>query len=1101
MADITTERNPTTRQSEEIEPDPIADRSLSGPILISSLILVLTLIWALYDEIFGLRPWKDVQRRFVSSYTAYLKSIRSQQKGSEEEIRQSPEFQKIHQEWLAAEEAARPRANEIDREVRGIEQQLAALTEPFQNARAKIAALTYEIEVASSESKKNSLKQEIEEYKKGPFRVEMPKVDGSGGIEKLDLTFEDMESRYNGLKDRKASLMAERALLAKTATELRQKRDAFVQERMVGLTEQQIDGLIRKMENFTYEIKQIHIPGADLVDRCESCHLGIREPLTLTRASFPNEPMAAVFVSHPNRALLQTHNPDRFGCSTCHGGNGRATTTVAKAHGNYKHWLWPLYKRENVEAGCVQCHTKDRVLDGANVLNRGRDLFEQKGCIGCHRYEGFDRETDTLAAVRQSIKQLEMEKAANLRERDRLMNDLGQVTDAALAQRLKTRVESIPVINSQIESKIEELDVQAKYLMRDQKKVGPNLKDIRYKLRKEWIPVWLEDPQAFRPGTKMPKFRLDRDEREAISAFIWQAAINGQPLPSQPKGDATRGKELFETRGCLACHSIGEGDRRIGGTFAANLSRLGEKANYDYIVRWVHDPRQRIRPYCPHEKRDIGPEDYAKKGLPFAFGLNNSKCPNDGHELQVQQMTVMPSLRLSDEEARDIATYLISLKRNTSYSAAPFMDDASLRERGRMLTRRYGCASCHEISGLEDEGRIGTELTKEGSKPIERLDFALLTRSAKEGRLPDGQPNIRNGKKEKWYDHKGFFEQKLKDPAIFDKGKERTPEERLKMPNIRLEPDDITALTTFLLGSVETTLPPQFLYNPPDQRRDIQEGWWVIKKYNCMGCHNIQIGQQTVLETIPRYQDPDWKEQLPPRLTSEGARVDPNWLIRFLENPAMSETELNRNGVRPYLKARMPTFNFSPNEIKILVRFFEALSAQQTPYIAPKLEPLNDKERELARQLFTSQAAPCLKCHITGDPAHDKNATAPNFLLAPERLKPAWTSRWLIDPQMISPGTAMPSDLFRRQGNRWVFNGPVPAAFQDYTGDHVDLLVRYMFQITPEEQRRLAGMRAPGATQARPPVTTHSMGAPRVGPHRGRFAGAMATGHQVVRRN
>jgi len=75
--------------------------------------------------------------------------------------------------------------------------------------------------------------------------------------------------------------------------------------------------------------------------------------------------------------------------------------------------------------------------------------------------------------------------------------------------------------------------------------------------------------------------------------------------------------------------------------------------------------------------------------------------------------------------------------------------------------------------------------------------------------------------------------------------------------------------------------------------------------------------------------------------------------------------------------------------------------------------------------------------------------------MARERLKPGWTSRWLLDPQAISPGTAMPSGLFRREGDRWVFSGPTPAAFQRYAGDHVQLLVRYMFQLTPEEQRQL----------------------------------------------
>jgi hypothetical protein len=231
-----------------------------------------------------------------------------------------------------------------------------------------------------------------------------------------------------------------------------------------------------------------------------------------------------------------------------------------------------------------------------------------------------------------------------------------------------------------------------------------------------------------------------------------------------------------------------------------------------------------------------------------------------------------------------------------------------------------------------------------------------------------------------------------------------------------------------------------------------------------MGCHQVQPGQKSILQELPQYRGEN-KDKLPPPLLSEGARVDPNWLARFLENPALHKTDSNRNGVRGYLQVRMPTFSFSDNEVRKIVRFFEAVSAQAQPYLPPKLEPLTATERTLARQLFTHPAAPCLKCHATGVASHDANATAPNFLLAGERLRPAWTARWLVDPAKIAPGTAMPSGLFRREGNRWVFAGPQPAALQGYTKDHADLLVRYMFQLTPEEQRMLVG-RSPTSSGA-----------------------------------
>lgn len=1041
--------------------DPIAGKSLSGPVLVFTLLLFASLLGALYDELFAERPWKRYQSQFIRAYTSYLKKLSPRQAAAEKEVYGSSEFQQIEQQLRSAEQALGPRVSEIDRQLRSVREQLAAIKEPFQDARAKLAALSYELDHTTS--RKKSVRQDIEEVKKGPFRLSLPAADGRSPVRPASYTFDELERRFTELTTRDAQLVAEQAAVTKDVRELRKKRNEFLSEHLAGLTPQQIDGLLRKTENFKIEIKQIHIPEAGLVDRCESCHLGIREPVTLTAADMGGR---QVFVSHPNQTLLTLHDPSRFGCTPCHNGNGSATTSAEKAHGNYIHWPWPMFAKGNSEAGCLQCHFNDRVLEHAPVLNRGRELYQSKGCIGCHRHEEFDRELDSLADLRKQIQNLEKQQKEARIEMDREVKKSEAAQTDQEAEQHYARAEYLRVTNSNMDAKITELDQNSKFLMQDIKKIGPNLKDVRLKLRKEWIPVWLQDPPAFRPGTKMPQFRLTGEEIRAVAAFIWQAGLEGpQPAP-QPKGDPAAGQEIFETRGCLGCHSIGEDNHRAGGEFAANLSRLGEKANYDYIVRWVHNARERTRPYCPREKRDLGPEDYARHNLPFAYNAEHSTCPNDGFQLQVQNMTVMPSLRLSWQDARDIATYLIGLKRaDASYPPdVSFMDDAGLAERGRQLVVRYGCGSCHEIRGFEDASRIGTELTKEASKPIEQFDFGLLSRQAK---------------KERWYSQKGFFEHKLEDPAVFDQGREKAPADQLRMPNIPLAAADVQALTTFLLGSLDSpfqgelrVIPERFRYVPTDQRKDVQEGWWLVRKYNCTGCHNLYPGQKSVLSTLPRYQDPAWTEQLPPSLVQEGARVNPDWLARFLANPALDERDTARNGVRTYLKARMPTFSLSPNEIRILVRFFEAMAAQPAPYIASKLEPLDERERQMATALFSSQEAPCLKCHLIGDPNHDRSATAPNFLMAKERLKPAWTARWMMDPQSISPGTAMPSGLFRQEGERWVFAGPTPESFQGYGGDHVQLLVRYMFQLTPQEQRRLIQMipktAAPNAIKTRP---------------------------------
>jgi mono/diheme cytochrome c family protein len=1164
------------KETETPERDPIVSRSTSAAMLISTLLLIGSLAWALYDEAYGQRPWKGAQQQFVERYNRYLKSIQGKAGQTEKEVMESAEYQQLDEEAKAAEELSKPRLKEIEKELKAIDEKTAAVTDPFQNARGQITVINYQIETASDSGKAN-LRKKVEQKKQEKSTVYLPT--GDGKTEKKEFNYTELEQYYNDLKAQKAKLLSENGELLKEPTELKKKRSEYLKNHMIGLGPDQIKSLIKKNENFDFSLKQINVTSSNIVDRCETCHLGVREPLMLKASDLaPDGPgkkpdeWARAFVSHPNKELLTIHNPDRFGCASCHGGNGRATTSIEKGHGLNRFWLHPLHGKENMEAGCQQCHTSDRVLQGAPQLTLGKDLFQNRGCVGCHRSEGFDRESDALATARQQIIQIEENITANERESRQAKDAISNAADDAEAQMLAARSQSLVVTNSLLAAQIDQLNIQARYLMQDQKKVGPNLKDVRLKLAKEWIPEWLKDPQAFRPGTKMPTFwRLNADmahdaradeDRKAIAAYLWQEGTDGRmPAQDRAKGNVANGKQLFETVGCMACHSIGDGESPTGGTFAANLQRVGEKANFDYIVRWIYNPRQRWAPYCPKEKRDLTRDDYKAKNQAFLFDTEQfSKCPNDGAELQVQNMTVMPNFRLTTDEARDIASYLFSLTQGASSfrdaAASSYMDDPALKDKGREKIKQYGCAGCHEIRGFEDEQRIGKELSTEGSTPIERLDFATLTKKAEKGIDPE------TGKEgEEWYNHKGFFEHKLETPWIYDTGKEKEWQDRLRMPEPYLTPEWKTALTTFLLGSVGAegaNVPVSLFYKPDDARKAVQDGWWVVKKYNCMGCHSIQVGQRSVLMDLPLYQNPDWKDQLPPNLTSEGARVDPNWLLRFLHDPSLTDAAgkaepgrsdktvgvtpssgnaidnqaakpaatpangaqggnqnaggnmgggansgasngasngasdaallaeqfraqpgADRNGVRTYLRARMPTFNFSPNELRTLVRFFMAVSSQSEPYIREPLEPLREDERMLARALFTSEGAPCLKCHITGDPAHDKTASAPNFLLASERLKPKWTYRWLLDPQQISPGTAMPSGLFKKEGDRMVFNGQTPEAFNNYHRDHAELLVRYMFLLTPDEQRRISsgspsatGGSAPAPTAPQPPPTS-----------------------------
>jgi len=1050
---------------------------MAGLVLISVFLLMLTVSWSLYDEFYGLRPWRSYQSEFSKVYSSYLEKQYQKRKADEQKFYATPEYQKLFADVKAAHDAARAQDQQIGQQIDLLDRQRAAMTDMFQLARGLVGSLTYQWEQIDEKNKsaKESKLKELNDAKAVTYEVAWP-VEG-GKIVPTKYNYQQLNDLFTSIMSAKAKLVADRGKVDQPEKDAQDKLSEYVKEQLPGLAARDLQTLAGSMEKLDIKLRQVNVNpsgasinnlgGTGLVDRCQSCHLGtdpliVPVTMTVTKADLGlGKSKDAPYASHPDPDMMKYHSLEKFGCSPCHGGNGRALDTVEKAHGRYEHWLWPLNYPENFEAGCQQCHASDMVTEHAPVLNHAKKLYREKGCIGCHRFQGFDNQDEQLVSARQMIAQLE-----NQKQDDRLqiaeLNKKGDAaTDNDAANAYYAQATNLTVTISSMDAQIEELEQRSHNLLQEIKKVGPDLKEVRMKIHKEWIPYWLKHTHEFRPTTKMPQFRLQDDEIQAIAAYLWQSAITGPALAKQTPGNAAHGKELFEARGCEACHSIGEGPNLVGGDFAANLSRVGEKDNYDYLVRWILNPRVRTRPYSPYEKKDLGPEDYAKHDLPFVFDQDHSRSPNDGHELVVHQMTVMPSLRLTVDDARDIASFLLTQKHaDATYEPADFMDDPKLKAQGKGLIQHYGCAGCHEISGMEDEGRIGTELTNEGSKPIERLDFALYTEDAKLGILPDGKKSPRGA----WYDLKGFFENKLTDPAAFDHGKYKPdPMDRLRMPKPNVTKEDIDALTTFLLGSTDPSLPQEYMYKPADQRAAIQKGWWIVTKYNCIGCHQIGIGQKSVLMGLPQFQGEN-KQNLPPVLTSEGARVNPEWLKGFLANPSLSTTDVNRNGVRSYLQVRMPTFFLSDDEIRALVLFFEAMSSQPQPFIPQKITPITTAEKDMARQLFTSTAAPCLKCHATGDPAHDKTAIAPNFLFAKERLQPAWTARWITNPALIAPGTAMPSGLFKRDGDHWVFAGPLPASFRGYMGDHADLLVRYMFQLTPEEQRSLMGRTSSGGS-------------------------------------
>ncbi len=146
----------------------------------------------------------------------------------------------------------------------------------------------------------------------------------------------------------------------------------------------------QKASQIPQGLQQIWIEDLRVTDRCITCHQGI-EWKGLENAKNP-------FKAHP-REILKAHPPQLYGCTTCHGGQGYATGTDS-AHGLVPYWKEPLLGQQMsklylvrnssalLQMKCNECHRYDRETKGADVINRAKQLVQEKGCRACHTING-----------------------------------------------------------------------------------------------------------------------------------------------------------------------------------------------------------------------------------------------------------------------------------------------------------------------------------------------------------------------------------------------------------------------------------------------------------------------------------------------------------------------------------------------------------------------------------------------------------------------------------------------------------------------------------------------------------------------------------------
>ena len=481
-------------------------------------------------------------------------------------------------------------------------------------------------------------------------------------------------------------------------------------------------------------------------------------------------------------------------------------------------------------------------------------------------------------------------------------------------------------------------------------KAGPSLNAIAAKDDPAWIVDWIENPHQFRERTRMPWFLFDRQQSEQAAAYLLAASkenaekwLGEHPEPAgvDPANPelVARGQELVQSVGCRGCHSF-EPEQVASALsetkdVAPNLSRVGEKTSARWIYGWIKNPRE----YDPD--------------------------------------TSMPDLRLSDEEATAITSYLMTLGEAEEGEADPELAErlasAEHVAAGEELIRKYGCFGCHAIPGMEKESRVGVELTYFGSKTLEEIYFGKRTDIPKTW--------------DDWTLHK------ILTPRTYE-----TEFIEQAMPNFRVNESEAKALRLFLAGRVEHKVPVKYrMPDPHGHEARLVRGRRLVQEYNCTGCHTIE-GQGGDVRSL--YEDNP--SLAPPILQGEGQKVQPEWLFAFLKQPVP---------IRPWLAIRMPTFHFSDEEARTLVEYFQALDEIRNPFQYFAAESVPPEHLRQGKLMMSNEYFACFSCHQQGDkkPEGPPEGWAPDLAMAKDRLNPEWIEEWIRDPQALMPGTKMPS--------------------------------------------------------------------------------------------
>ncbi len=587
------------------------------------------------------------------------------------------------------------------------------------------------------------------------------------------------------------------------------------------------------------------------------------------------------------------------------------------------------------------------------------------------------------------------------------------------------------------------------------RKQAPVLDGVGNRVRVGHLRRFLNDPQAVKPGTTMPHLFADDPARaEKVEALVQYLATTGTPRQERPDGKAiATGRDLYARVGCAACH----GPRDAAGLaakdlppYAVPLGDLVTKYTLSSLIAFLENPHA-VRPsgrmpqvVAGKEARDIA--NYLLQGIKGDFavvGQGSTKFTYyEGQWEKLPDFDKLKAVASATGKAFDLGSAkrhndyglrfegFFKVEKEGKYRFSLASDDGSrLFVDGKKIVEVDGIHPVQAGSGeatltvgihkvtvqfFQAGGEEVLEVNVEGPGLGSQALGALVAATAEALATKPAPP--------KKPDDEDALEVK---PALVEKGKAlfasagcanchtMTADKKPVVSTLtasalaKVKPEGgclathpVRGLPTYALSPKQRTALAAALKTPP---KVSTEPAAVIARtmttFNCYACHvRDKIGGPTeetnklFVTTQPEMGD---EGRVPPPLDGVGAKLNPEYLAPLLDKGAKD---------RPYMLTRMPGFgSANVGHLTTALASIDKLDAAPTV----KFGDPDAKVKAAGRYMVSGQAFSCAKCH-TFNGIKAEGVQGIDMTVMTKRLRRDWFHAYLLNPQLIRPGTRMP---------------------------------------------------------------------------------------------